>query len=158
MNRKTTSAAADFSVRYTWQAGSMPPPYYYEYSIQLGPGPEGTIQFQPDYAFNAPPIWTQQLAVTEQRLAELVTLLAEKGVFDRDFKQTERPPTGGSIEWVEGTAHGNLFSVPAQLDTQDTSLMRDVYQAIRAFVPEPVWATLMAQRKAYEQAYLDKER
>jgi hypothetical protein len=146
----------DFSVRYEWKEGSIPPPYYYEYTIRIGPGSGGEIVFQPDYSFNDPPVWTEKLEFTEQNLIELHALMVEKEVFERDWKQAEEPSVGGSLEWVEVAWRGKQLAIPSQLDSEDAAIMKDVYQAIRSFVPDAVWAKLMSQREEYERAYFER--
>src|SRR4051812_20811553 len=34
---------ADFSLTYDWRAGSMPPPFHYEYTVSISPDGEGKV-------------------------------------------------------------------------------------------------------------------
>lgn len=57
-----SSKIANFALRYHWQAGSMPPPAHYEYTIHLAPNGEGEITFYPDYPQHNPPVWSGRFA------------------------------------------------------------------------------------------------
>ena len=49
----------DFQVQYYWEVGSLPPPYFYAYTITLGPEAKGEIRFMPGYSNDDPPIWIE---------------------------------------------------------------------------------------------------
>ena len=143
-------------IRYEWQEGSIPPPYHYEYTIRLGPGLQGEIEFRPDYEFNDPPIWKASFELGAQQLTTLYELMHAQGVFSQEWQPGKGLSVGGSIEWVEGSVGGQAFSIPSELDRADAAAISPVYQAIRALVPEPIWTGLMARRKEYERQYLEK--
>lgn len=143
-------------IRYEWQEGSIPPPYHYEYTIRFGPGLNAEIEFRPDYEFNDPPIWKESFKLNVPQLASLYDLMQAQGVLDREWQRGAGLSVGGSVEWLEGTAGGHAFSIPSELDPEDSAAISPVYQAIRSLVPQPVWAELMSRRNQYEREYLEK--
>lgn len=150
------SNTSDFQVRYIWREGSLPPPYYFEYTIQIGPGVQGTIEFQPDYPFNDPPIWVEELTLSPQQISDLYDLMKEKQVFTREWNPVDEPSVGGGVQWIEGVANGQRFSVPEQLSSSDAKEMAEVYSTIRSMAPASIWSTLLTRQKEYQEEYLQK--
>ena len=62
------SRPEDFTLQYDWCAGSMPPPYHYEYTIRIGPDLQGEIVFHPDYPGLGAPEWIESFDVAEESL------------------------------------------------------------------------------------------
>jgi hypothetical protein len=144
------SKAKDFTLQYDWCAGSMPPPHHYEYTIRIGPGLEGEIVFHPDYPGLGAPEWTEPFDVAEEPLDALYALVKEQ-VLSREWVKVEDGTVGGSLEWMSGTADGQHFQVPSRVEEEEA--LEPVYAAIKALVPEAVWAKLRARREQYERDY-----
>ncbi|MGD9146677.1 MAG: hypothetical protein PVI80_14025 [Anaerolineae bacterium] len=143
-------------IRYEWQEGSIPPPYHYEYTIRIGPGLHGAIEFRPDYEFNDPPIWRESFTLSTPQLATLYELMKAQGVIDREWQRGAGFSVGGRVERLEGTVGEQVFSIPSELDPEDAAAISPVYRAIRSLVPESIWTELMSRRSQYEQEYLGK--
>jgi hypothetical protein len=140
----------DFAVRYDWCAGSMPPPYHYEYTIRIGPGPVGEVVFSPDYPGQDAPVWTEGFDVNEAALDALYHLVADR-VLGREFAKVEDGPVGGSLAWMSGTVGGEPFRVPTQIEEPER--VEPVYAAIKELVPRDLWDSLLARREQYERDY-----
>lgn len=151
---KMSVKPADFCIRYEWQAGTMPPPHHYEYTIRIWPNQMGEIEFCPDYAFNEPPIWTEKFSVADEAVATLYQAMVLKKVMRPEWPEPQEETVGGSLQWMEFSAHGAHFSIPPRLTLGDTAVMDELYQAVRALVPATVWSALNSQREAYKQAYI----
>jgi hypothetical protein len=144
---------ASFVVRYEWQEGSIPPPYYYEYAIQIGPGLEGRIEFRPDYRFNAPPEWLETFSVSKERIEELHAEMVANRFLDRSWREVITPSIGGPGAQLAVTVGDRTYSFPRQLEPDDARLVRQITEAIHALVPDALWRNLMSQREAYQQSY-----
>jgi hypothetical protein len=142
---------ADFTLRFEWRAGTMPPPHHYHYTMQIWPNQSGEIQFCPDYAVNEPPVWTEKFKVAEEAVDALYQALLDKKIMGREWPEPEEQMIGGSLQWLEFSAHGHHFSVPPRLTPADTAVMADLYRLIRTLVPADVWATLNSRHEAYKQ-------
>ena len=149
------SRPIDFSIQYKWCEGTVPPPYYYEYTIWLGPGSRGRIDFLPDYPMHNPPVWTEPFDVEAEALDRLYALMVEKGVFKRSWTEIDDGRIGGSLEWMRVTVAGKKFTVPSVIE--EAGIVKDIYSAIKALVPESIWAKLRAQREQYEQSHLEDQ-
>ncbi|MDQ3707629.1 MAG: hypothetical protein M3437_20840 [Chloroflexota bacterium] len=146
----------DFSVTYEWRAGTMPPPYHYEYSIRIGPGTEGQIVYQPDYDFDKVPRWTEPVTVTKQQLADLYALVLDRKLLREKWGNVQDPPVGGSVQWAEITAHGKTHVIPTQLKGFQEDAAATLYDAVKALVPQATWDKLEARREQYVQEYQNK--
>ncbi|MBA3533220.1 MAG: hypothetical protein H0T73_14970 [Ardenticatenales bacterium] len=155
---ETETRPADFQLEYNWQAGSLPPPYHYEYTISIGPDAQGEIVFQPDYPSDKTPVWREPLTVTEANLDAIYALAREKGLFSETWQEATDAPVGGRVEWLEVTANGQQISLPAFMEQNaQTIASQELYEAIRDLVPEATWEKLETQRAQYEQEFLAGE-
>ena len=128
----------------------MPPPHHYEYTIYIGPGPEGRIVFIPDYPGPDVPAWTESFVVSEEALDALYEMVAAR-VLGREWVKVDDGVVGGSLEWLTGTAGGRRFRVPGRIP--DPEAVKAVYVAVKALVPEMIWTKLRALHEQYEQDY-----
>jgi hypothetical protein len=138
----------DFCVVYHWEEGSVPPPYHYEYTLRLGPGPEGKVTFWPDYPQHNPEVWHATFPLAPDALPGLYSLLVMHGLLQARWRRPERAPVGGSLEWAEVTAGGRRLQFPAVLAPRDAARLRPFYDAVRAAAPESVWREMDERRKA----------
>ncbi len=145
----------DFQVRYEWVAGSMPPPFHYEYTILIGPGTEGQVVFRPDYSGGDTPVWTESFVLAEAALEGLYQLMVERGIFSADWVEVRDGSVGGSLEWLRCTAGGEEYAIPSRIE--DEAGAADVYAAVKACVPEPIWKDLLRRREQYERDYVEAE-
>ena len=145
----------DFRVLYEWVAGSMPPPYHYEYTIDVGPGCEGQIAFRPDYSGPDTPAWTESFTLEGEQLDQLYSLMSERGVFTAQWTEIRDGVVGGSLEWLRCIAAGEDYSVPSRIE--ESAAMAEVYAVVKALVPEPLWSDLLERRAEYERNYVEPE-
>jgi hypothetical protein len=148
----------DFQATYTWSEGSLPPPHHYWYTVRVGPGGRGEIEYHPDYAFNNPPVWTETFGVDDAALERLYLLMAQQGVFTQQWRRRDSPPVGGSSDSLAVIAHGEQFAIPSSIaDDNQARAAGEVYTAIKALAPEATWAKLTAQREQYVSAALRRK-
>ena len=137
----------DLVVVFHWVAGSMPPPYHYEYTIKLGPSSQGQIDYQPDYAFEGVPVWREEFTLESDALEALYDLLVTADVFTHPWQSVEDRAVGGSLQWLNVHYQGEDYAVPSRV--RETEELEALYGAIRACVPESVWDLLHARREKY---------
>jgi hypothetical protein len=144
----------DLAVIYEWRAGSMPPPYHYEYTAIVGPGTQGKVVYTPNYPSDAVPIWTEPLTITNKQLDNLYSLLVDKKMLRTNWKELTSPPVGGSQQWATVYANGNTYPIPTSLDTPDSDTAEELYTFVREnLVPQAIWDKLETQRQQYEDDY-----
>lgn len=139
---------ADFTVRYAWQEGSLPPPYHYSYTVSIAADGAGLVEYIPDYSFSDPPKWVETFTVTTDQLDALYTTLRSLDVFSTPWSETDDIPVGGSSSTLEVTASGTTYTVPA-FPARAEADADAAKSAVSAMVPGEIWARLTAQRDQY---------
>jgi hypothetical protein len=142
-----SSLPADLNIVYHWAAGSMPPPYHYEYEIRITPPDQGEIVFWPGYPGSGTPRWRETFRVAAEDVARLYALLRRRAVFTTSWLAPGEPPIGGATAWMTVTANGQRVDVPASVVPEQAELLSVVYQAIRALVPPDLWAQWETRRQ-----------
>ena len=137
----------DLVVRFHWMEGSVPPPHHYEYTITLGPGARGQIDYQPDYAFEGVPVWREEFSLDKGALEKLYELMVKTDVFTRRWQSVEDSAVGGSLQWLDVHYRGEDYAVPSRV--QETEELDTLYRAIRACVQNALWSSLRARREKY---------
>jgi hypothetical protein len=153
-----TNAPADFKVSYEWRAGSMPPPYHYEYTVTVGPGAAGEVRFVPNYPGYGVPVWTEKLNVTDEQIKSLYGVVVQQRLLRNDWRELSSPPVGGSVEWAVIEANGQKYTIPSALEDPDAGAVAPLYEMVRdKIVPQATWEKLQRQRQKYEDDYLAKQ-
>jgi hypothetical protein len=153
---KADEAPADFGVDYEWRAGSLPPPFHYQFSIVVPPAGPATMVMVPDYPSDTTPRWTESFAVRREELANLYRLMVSYGLFSRGWRTQELGRVGGSNQSLTVTAHGKQFVVQDYLPRCQEALANGMDSAVSALVPKATWNRLQARRQQYVQEHSRK--
>jgi hypothetical protein len=143
---------ADFSVRYDWYEGSLPPPYHYEYSISVDSSGAGVVEMVPDYPSEDVPVFTETFTVEPAALEALFDQLVEHGAFTVQWREEDDPPVGGSYASTTLTANGETIEIPGFVVPDQAAAQSDIADAVTALVPQAIWDELEAQRQQYVEA------
>lgn len=140
----------DFEFEYYWETGSLPPPYFYSYTISVGPGAQGEIEFRADYSDEEPPIWIEIVAISEKDLDQLYRMFYDMGIFEKEWLQAADTPAGGSTSKLSGYVYGQVFSIPSFVaGDQQARDARALYEHIEGLVSQETWDKLMALHDEY---------
>jgi len=140
----------DFQAAYYWSTGSLPPIYYYNYTITIGPEETGTIVFRAGYNGEEAPVWTETFPLEPGALDALYLSLHMAGAFTETWQQMEDTPDGGSVDSLDLTAYGTSYAIPSYIDGDDQARAMDaVYSMIEGFVPQEIWDDLYAKHEEY---------
>jgi hypothetical protein len=143
----------DFSARYDWYEGSLPPPYHYEYSIEIGADGAGTVEMVPNYPSEDVPVWTETFTVGPEALDAVYRQLAEHGAFTTRWREEEDPPVGGSHFATTLTANGETVTIPSFVVADQTAAQGEISAAIVGLVPQDIWDKLEGQREQYVEEH-----
>jgi hypothetical protein len=141
----------DFRVLYQWYEGSMPPPYYYQYSIELDATGTAWVTLTPDYPSPNVPSFTENFTVSEQQLDDLFQLMQEQGMMQRTWRTDSDPPVGGSSEALTVTAGGQQYLIPSYPVSNQRQAAGEIISAVKALVPQEIWERLDGLREDYVQ-------
>jgi len=140
----------DFQVQYYWSTGSLPPIYYYNYSISIGPEARDSIVFKAGYNGDEAPVWMENFPVSESDLDSLYTSLQQARAFSESWQQMEDIPDGGSVDSLDLTAWANTYAIPSYIEEgEQASAMHAVYGMIEHLVPQEIWDDLYAKHDEY---------
>jgi hypothetical protein len=144
-----TGAPADFCVEYHWIAGTVPPPYHYEYTIRISSAGQGELFYRPGYSGETTPQWTGKFPVTSAQLDALYDKMKKAGLFTRDWRAQERHIIGGSHAFMTATAGGKKVNIPAFVITGQKELIKGLYDEVRAMPPKALMDGMEAKRQEY---------
>ncbi len=148
---------SDLHVLYEWKAGTMPPPYHYEYSIEIAATGEGKVIYVPDYPSEKAPVWTEGFAVDSGALQRLCEKMAAEGLWTEQWQPPEIPLLGGSSESVVVKGNQRTVSLPSLPAGRQKERAKAIFEAIKSLVPQSLWTKLEEQRDRYRlQRYGEK--
>ncbi|MFQ5571102.1 MAG: hypothetical protein ACE5G0_15590 [Rhodothermales bacterium] len=141
----------DMRLRYEWHEGTVPPPHYYDYIIEFGPDPQGTIRYCPGYDFQDPPVWIERFDVEADAWQRLCALVDASGILEREPPPDPDPePVGGSLCWLE------IVAPEARMKQcsygSPSGAMREVVNAMKALVPDAVWSGLRTRHEHFVES------
>lgn len=143
----------DYLVEYQWIAGTMPPPYHYEYLIRINSSDQGQIFYWPNYKGKDTPEWTERFSVSPDQLDLLYKKMKDQRLFTEKWQAQEIHIIGGSHEFINVTANMKKIRVPAFVVPEQKERIKGIYTAVRALVPKAIMEKLEAQRQEYMKAY-----
>jgi hypothetical protein len=139
----------DFSLRYEWREGSIPPPYHYEYSISIKPDGRGQVVMVPDYHSDQVPIWTETFRLQPTELDALYASLTEQGLFRQVWQAPHRLPVGSSSQTLVIVAQGKSIVLPDYVVPEQAPAAKAIYATVIELVPKSIWTELYARRAEY---------
>jgi len=145
----------DLTARLYWDTGTLPPEYYYYYRITIGPGCNGTFEYQPGYGEPpAPDTWKTDFAVSAEQLANLYQLLIVNNVFNENWGKGE-VAEGGSFSSITITAGGKEYKIPggSALKKADRSKIDRVSDYIKEMVPADIWEEMDDRQSLFEESF-----
>ena len=135
------------TLTFEFREGSLPPPSHYEYRIVIRGDGSGEIAMTPDYPDADVPVWRETFSLPETTAAQL---LQDAEAFARSLPAgpDRNPIVGGATASLSLAGRGATVSAAQQPIADDERLQR-IHAALRAAVPEAVWAELARRRARY---------
>jgi hypothetical protein len=152
MSRMPAQRPADFAVAYDWREGSLPPPYYYEYSITLSADGLCELIMLPGYPGGEVPRWQERFEVPAADRDRLYQQFLNLGLFTQSWRAETELRVGGSTEWMTVVANGTQVKIPSQVVERQEATAAELYAAVKSIVPPETWTRLQDQLKQYQEA------
>lgn len=149
-NADCAGLAIDFE--FVWREGSVPPPDHYWFRVTGSTAGRGQIEFVPGYAFEAPPRWVEAFTIESAQAAQLQALVQHLRAMDRDWPEAPGEAVGGSQRSIHLRRGARAVDVPNQLCASDAALADALEAALRALVPEAVWASIRQRHADYVES------
>lgn len=144
----------DFSLVLEWDTGALPPEHHYQYTVALGPGPQGEFVYHPGYEASAENTWITPFLVNIGDLQSLFNYLRENDVLRKNW-QKGVPLLGGQGTSIIITAFDQQYLVPgiSEVNQNERGLVEQTIEEIRSYVPAEVWAEMELKQSEYERNY-----
>lgn len=140
---------ADFSIGFFWSVGALPPPYHYSYQILVSAEGKGQFIYQEGYeGEDAKEPITREFTLSQEQLQGLYEMMLQKDLLRETWEKGEillgAPSTAMKI-----TAAGKSYEVPddASMTTTDRKAVNEVYDFLRALLPQSIWDELAIWRQ-----------
>lgn len=146
----------DFSLVLEWDTGALPPEYHYQYTITIGPGPQGEFTYHPGYEENTSLAWITSFQIDENDLQSLYSYLKENKVL-RNRWESGQPLLGGQGTRIFIDAFNQRYVVPSisEVSTKEWELVEQTIELIRTVVPEYIWTEMEQRQTDYESSFYD---
>jgi hypothetical protein len=143
----------DFALVYDWREGSLPPPYYYEYSITLtAKGNCEVIMVPGRYGPTEAPQWRELFQVSDADRDRLYQQFLDLGLFTQSWREATELRVGGSTQWMTVVANDRQVKIPAQVVESQEAAAEQISDAVNAMIPPEIWNKLQEQLKQYQEA------
>ncbi len=145
----------DFGIKLEWNTGALPPQYTYMYTVTIGPGQQGKLEYRPGYdPEDDTHFWSADFTPGKNQMAALYDYLQENDMM-RTKWQKGQVLLGSSGTSVTLTAYGKTYLIPsiAELDKDERIRAEAAMDAIRSLVPQELWEEMEARQAAYEEAF-----
>lgn len=143
-------------LHYFFSAGSMPPPYHYEYEIIIDNSGKGEYIFYPDYPGmdENMPVWKEEFTVEQSYLDSLVSLIFELEFIEKPLITVDEPPVGGSYDRLSFFINEDVTKVPSFVIKEDQERRKKVVDTVLSLVPSEIKLEMHQKYENYANSRL----
>lgn len=151
-------------IQYYFQTGTVPPPYYYSYSILINTDKKVILKYIAGYLQDDTNTFNYELTLTNDQLKTLNDEIEKSEVIEGDIKSLpqDRTPVGGSNNSLRITfvnPNPNLDQPPRIKDItpfpekQWVEKLDNLYKYIKELVPKANWDDAAKRRDEYMEKH-----
>lgn len=153
------------TLEYSFRSGTMPPPYFYSYSILINSDDaSGFLKYAFDYSQEDNPPLEYKLTLSEEQMGILNEAIKESKVLCEEIESVpdSLQPIGGSVQNVKITIVNpdpNLDQPPRIIETPYFPIeeykdgLENLYETINKLVPENIWEEIKTKKYEYIKQY-----
>lgn len=147
---------SDLLIKFQFYAGTMPPPYHYEYQFQVNSKGLGDITFYPNYTgMDSVPEWKENFKVDQSSMQAFWNLVDSSNCMKKKWTEPKDTPIGGSVEYLSITANDKTVDIPP-FATND-ELAESLRNAAKKLLPAHIMQKFMDMRQQYMDQYLKQK-
>jgi hypothetical protein len=135
----------DLVINYNFKSGTIAPPYRYEYTFSIDAKGNGIIKYKPDFVFDT--VWTKTFKLQHKNMRKFWILLKKNDFFTREWAESQKKSVGGSIKFLEVTANGKSYKIPAFPSDTDLDNANKILEATQKLIPQAIMDSLSAKRE-----------
>jgi hypothetical protein len=148
-------------ITYSYQTGTVPPPYFYHYNFTVNSGGFGTLVYQPDYPDTE--TWVYTIKLTHEEIKQVDEAIIKSKILDETIPalaDTLRP-IGGSLEnvIVMLVQSPDLDQMPQKIVTPEfpqtkyKEQLDELYTIIKNLIPQSTWDEINARKDEFIKNY-----
>jgi hypothetical protein len=127
----------DFGGTLTYRNGTVPPPYHYEWTLEVT-GTDAVIRWRPGYDDSVEP-WVTTVPLGAAGREKLYAGLRNAGAFSDFDDETDEGLAGGSTGRIMFTVAERKYESSLGHNKDSGRLLGDLHDAVTAAIPESVW-------------------
>ena len=150
------------TIQYFYREGSVPPPYYHEYSIVINSDGSGNLNYQFDYSSENQPPLQYTLTFSDEQMKNLNEALSESKVLETEIKALPDSlhPIGGHVQRINVMIvdpNPGLDQPPKVIETpyfpkeEFAAGLNKLYGVINKMVQENIWNEISSKQAEYIQ-------
>jgi hypothetical protein len=143
------SLPGDLTINYNFTSGTFAPPYKFQYTVSINSKGEGSISYSPDHIFDT--VWTEKFRVPRKNIRKFWKQLKKNDFFANSWVKKEQHPIGGSVEYLEITASGKTYRIPAFPEDKDKADI--IISAVKKFIPKEILESFGAKKDKMIEEY-----
>lgn len=129
----------DFTFIFEYSEGSVPPQFYYEYSIEIASDGSGEIRYLPDFPQNHPDELVELFQISNEEMDRLYLVMKHSGMLHPTWHPSRTGRLGGPKTRLQVIAGGRVFEIRSAVNVDDAGELEKLYDQIRACVPQRIW-------------------
>lgn len=145
----------DFSFRYHWVGGTVPPPNHYEYVLEMSSDGKVKVTYYFGYGEDKDTqVLTKELPVVNEGERKLLyqQLVDTKLFKNKELKGRQGNETvGGGYSWLDIQSNGKTYKIGSNV--VETAEIKYFYERIQQLIPGSVYQEVEKQRQEYIKNY-----
>jgi len=144
----------DFSFKFAWDTGALPPAYHYAYQINVAADGKGEFIYQEGYedvGAKAPTL--REFNLSQAQLDQVYEMMLDRDMLREKWAEGE-PLLGAPSAAMAITAGGKTNQVPstAAMQAEDRNVVTEVYDYLHSLLPQSIWDELANWRTQADAA------
>lgn len=139
----TSCAQTDWSkLIYSYNAGSLPPPYRYSYKITINIDGNAELEYVSGFKSNDKNKFNHKFEVSKINLSKLIEEIKSNDILNRNIKSrpSEEIPDGGHSDDLTIFYNDELINtVPNYPELKYENALNKLYKSITVCVPVEIW-------------------
>jgi hypothetical protein len=142
---------------FHYQTGTVPPPYFYQYNININSGGSAVLVYFPGYSIDTS--WAYKFDVSEIDIKRLDDSIASSKILTEPILSMpeHKHPIGGSIEsltvvlWEDPALDQRppTLVVPDFPQPQFKEAIDNLYSTIKSLAPQTIWDEISKRKEEY---------
>lgn len=136
-------------IKYTYDAGSLPPPYKYNYTLTVSNDGNAELVYKTGYSGNERSTFSYNVEINNYMFKTLQNEIRESKVLNQRIEQmpSSEIPDGGHSDYLQIYNGDELISsVPSYPDSKYKESLDKIYKALFKCIPDEIWKEIESKQ------------